>query len=194
MLLVRVPPLSLKESSVIVLRCNRKEKEVIGKGVKLVELQIGQEIVTLHSPKSGIIEKILVPKGGSASENSVLAIIKDGLPVFDPEAEIELEKNFSVSREELTVASQLAIQQMLGNLCEFANRIQSLPPKWEANHEGGKEMEVGNGKLPHPLLEGGRKEEYRHPADIPEEHLDQAELRYNNEYQHQPSFNPKPSC
>jgi pyruvate/2-oxoglutarate dehydrogenase complex dihydrolipoamide acyltransferase (E2) component len=198
MLLIRVPEFSKSNQPISILRWHRQVGEAIGQGMILVDLQIGKDIFSLSCPRLGILEKIVVSVGKVIKANDVIAMIKDSLPAFDPEAELNIETPYAVSDRELTVSAQLALQQMLadrGGL--YASRIQSLPPKWQVEQQPESENnleEVNEGPLTHPLLADKcwRKEEHQHPSDLSAENLDQAELRYNLNYQPAPSNAPTP--
>lgn len=201
MLLIRIPQLSINmPSQVTILRWYRQKNEAIGQGVLLVDLKIGSDIFSLSSPKSGMIEKIMVSAGETAEINDVIAILKDTLPVFDPEAELTIEPTYKISAEELSISAQVALQQrLIEKSSSYANRIQSLPPKWsplatQPLDEYSGEMEMTQTTKIHPLLKDKcwRKEEHQHPSDLSGENLKQAELRYNLQYQPRPSPAPTP--
>lgn len=203
MLTIRVPQLSSKNQNVTVLRWHRRVGEVIGKGVILVDLQLDHDLFSLSSPKSGIVERIVVAAGQKVAAKDIIALIKDSLPVFDPEAELVGQSAYSVPDQELTISSQVALQQRLADLgSRYANRVQSLPPKWQTalqemnENEQNSQAKIDNDNnlKTHPLLAAKcwRKEEHRHPSDLSQEQLDQAELRYDLNYQPKPSHAPTP--
>lgn len=173
-------------------------EEGIKAGELLLELKINEQILPIHASQGGVIAKIYVAAGALVVTGSLLALIKEGLPALSGDTDVVIDPQYSLESDQMNAHTQAALKELLiKGANRYAIEVQTLPPKWESPDNGGLGTGHRNGIMEHPAFKdisfGARQEERRHPADIPQEHLDTAQLRYNLEFQPKAGFNPAPS-
>lgn len=200
MVAIRVPVLPSDVYQATVLAWHKKPGHAVSRGTALVDLEIAGNKQTITAPVAGVLQKIYSPNGATVHYNDLLAVMKTGLPVFDEDSNVDMNALYVPSAEEFNAQTQLALQQLLAQeAARYANKVQSLPPKWESQSEMG--MGVRNNPYKeHPAfanLASARKEEHVHPSDLQEEQLAQAELTHSKQHQKQHqmshSYTPRPT-
>jgi pyruvate/2-oxoglutarate dehydrogenase complex dihydrolipoamide acyltransferase (E2) component len=148
-------------------------EEGIKTGELLVELKVGEQILPVYAPQTGVVAKIYVAAGALVATHTLLALIKEGLPTLTGDTEVVIDSQYSLGSEQMNAHTQAALKELIiKGANRYAVEVQALPPKWESTDTG-----VGvqrNGMLEHPAFKdksfGARQEERRHPSDIPQEH------------------------
>lgn len=104
---IKVPALPESVADATVAKWYKKEGESISRDENLVDLETDKVMLEVPAPKSGVVEKIMVPEGETVTADQVLAMLKEGA-VAEPEKAEKTEEAASSPQAQPEAAKQPA--------------------------------------------------------------------------------------
>ncbi len=96
---IKVPGLPESVTDATVAKWYKKVGDFINRDENLVDLETDKVMLEVPAPKSGVIEKIIVPEGTVVTANQILAVIKEGEAKAEAKVEIKSEVKTEIKSE-----------------------------------------------------------------------------------------------